>query len=51
MSCNKMKAKYRRVARVLKNFARFTGKKLHQMLFLNKVAGMRPIDSDAGVFL
>ena len=27
---------------VLRNFAKFTGKQLHQSLFFNKVAGLRP---------
>ena len=39
---------------VLRNFAKFTGKHLHQSLFFNKVAGLRnqrTRDSDTGVFL
>ena len=28
---------------VLRNFAKFTGKHLHQSLFLNKVAGLKPV--------
>ena len=28
---------------VLKNFAKFTGKQLYQSLFLNKVAGLKPV--------
>ena len=36
---------------VLRNFAKFKGKHLCQSLFFNKVAGLRPRDSSAGVFL
>ena len=41
---------------VLRNFAKFTGKRLCQSIFLNKVAGLRPAillkkDSGTGVFL
>ena len=40
----------------LKNFAKFTGKHLPQIVFFNKVAGPRPatllkIDPGTGVFL
>ena len=38
---------------VLKNFAKFTGKRLYQSLFFNKVAGLMPTKEDpgTGVFL
>ena len=31
---------------VLKNFAKFTGKRLYQSLFFNKVAGLMPTKED-----
>ena len=41
---------------ILKNFLKFTGKHLHQSLFFNKVADLRPAtlsgrDSGASAFL
>ena len=41
---------------VLRNFAKFTGKRLCQSLFFNDIAGLRPAtllksDSGSGVFL